>query len=142
LTVLAALICIACAALIGFLAVATINDPYTRAGDFTHWWCLVGIVVCIPPILASLGVLLFSVTLSSGVFRATRVLLFIAMAGMTVLTVVGFLLLQETERKGGDWAALGIFAVYAFGIAPPIVVGGLCAFLLVPLSVLKRKLIS
>lgn len=140
LTVIAALICLVCAAFIGFLALGSMNDPYTDPGDYTYRWSQVGIVTCIPSMVAALCCLLVLITRSIGVLRVTRICLLVSIVGMICLTAIGFLLLQETERQGGDWAALGIFAVYAFCIAPPIIVGVLNAFLFLPLARIAASL--
>lgn len=134
LTVIAALVCMVCAAFIGFLALGSMNDPYTDPGDYTYRWSQVGIVTCIPSMVAALCCLLFLITRSIGVLRITRICLLVSIAGMICVTAMGFLLLQETKRQGGDWAALGIFSVYAFCIAPSFIVGALNAFLFLPLA--------
>ncbi len=142
LTVLAALICLACAAFIAFMAVGALNDPYTDPGDYTYRWSMTGLVACVPAAIASLCCFLYLVTRSVGVLRVTQVCLFISFAGMVALTVVGFGLLEDTDQKGGDWEALNVLVVYAFCIAPPVIVCVLDAFLVFSSSLLRRRFVT
>lgn len=137
--VAAAVLCLALSAFIGYMAVELLKDPYTKFLDSSWLWGFAGCVTCIPPILAGLSCLVYFVSRSTIVLRVTRKIFFAGIVAMIVQSILGFLVVMESEAKGGDWKGLAVLASFAFGVAPPILAGALCAFLLLPLAKVAKS---
>lgn len=134
----AAVLCIALSAFIGSVAVAFLNAPYGDSADLALLWGFAGCVTSIPPILAGLSCLVYFASRSTAVLHVTRTILFAGIAVMIVQSILGFLVAMQSEAKGGDWRGIAVIASYVFCVAPPLLVGALCAFLLLPLWKLGR----
>lgn len=132
----AALFCLGSGVSLLFAGTSTAGDPYFTYLPQGQNWGAFATVASIMPALAAVHSFVYLASKSTGVLRMTQVILSFAIAGMIGLTALGVVAVGEANSAGGNFANV---RVALFCVVPPITAALGCAFMFLPLAVLKRR---